>query len=345
MRTMSVVAYGDPLVRTDVDEPRRPSEGFALLEVLTCGVCYSDIKTARGKMPFSDRLTLPHVPGHEICGRVVDSEPRGSLEPGTVVVAYHIWPCRRCSRCKAGEDNLCRNPLAWTGFTHPGGFQDRIAIPIDRLAVVPDNVDPVHAAPMTCALGTAYRAVTTRGQVGPGSRVVVIGLGGVGIHALQIARAAGASPTGLDLSVRAIETAAGLGLDARLSSPEEIDRVVKESGGDGVDVVVDVVGREETIRQAERLVRAGGRIVAVGYSLTSDFSLPTARFVLEEVELVGSRYMLMDELERAIRLVEQGRVRMVVDRVSPLESVNEVFDDVENGRIVGRSVLEVGGVS
>jgi D-arabinose 1-dehydrogenase-like Zn-dependent alcohol dehydrogenase len=324
---MVVTGFGEPLEPADLPEPDlRP--GTARLQIVTCGVCFSDVKTARGKMPYTAELPLPHVCGHEICARVLETDPAGALEPGTLVVVYHVWPCRRCDRCRAGVEQLCRAPQAWTGFTHPGGFQEQLVAPLDRLTVVPDGIDPVHAAPLTCALGTAYRAVLTRGGVTAGTRVVVIGLGGVGIHALQIAHAAGARATGIDLSERALDVARSLDLDVD-SSPAE------------VDVVVDTVGTPATIAQAERLVRPGGRIVAVGYGVDRSFELPSARFVLEEVEVVGSRYVARDELERAIRLVADGRVQTVVDRVLPLERANEAFAALEAGEVVGRVVLEL----
>jgi D-arabinose 1-dehydrogenase-like Zn-dependent alcohol dehydrogenase len=345
MRAMAITEYGAPLEWIEVPEPQLRS-GHALIEVLTCGVCFSDVKTAHGQMPFSKELTLPHLPGHEICGRVLETDPPGALEPGTNVVVYHVWPCQGCSRCWAGEDNLCVNPQAWVGFTHSGGFQDRLLVPLDRVVAVPDSIDPIRAAPMTCALGTAYRATVTRGGVAAGSRVIVIGLGGVGIHVLQIARAAGALAVGLDTSQQAVNVARGLGLDARRADdPDPHDQLVAESGGEGVDVVIDTVGYEDTVQQANRLVRPGGRIVAVGYSPTVNFSLPSTRFVLEEIQLLGSRYVRLDELERAIMLVADGRVEIVVDSVKPLEAANEAFDSLEAGDVVGRVVLDVRGVS
>ena len=345
MRGMAITEYGAPLERIEVPEPQLRS-GHALIEVLTCGVCFSDVKTAHGQMPFSKELKLPHLPGHEICGQVLDTDPPGALEPGTNVVVYHVWPCQGCSRCRAGEDNLCVNPQAWVGFTHSGGFQDRLLVPLDRVVAVPDSIDPIRAAPMTCALGTAYRATVTRGGVAAGSRVVVIGLGGVGIHALQIARAAGALAVGLDTSQQAVNVARGLGLDARRADdPDTHSQLVAESGGEGVDVVIDTVGYESTVQQANRLVRPGGRIVAVGYSPTVNFSLPSPRFVLEEIQLLGSRYVKLDELERAIMLVADGRVEIVVDSVKPLEAANEAFDSLEAGDVVGRVVLDVRGAA
>jgi D-arabinose 1-dehydrogenase-like Zn-dependent alcohol dehydrogenase len=345
MRAMAITEYGAPLERIEVPEPQLRS-GHALIEVLTCGVCFSDVKTAHGQMPFSKELKLPHLPGHEICGQILDTDPPGALEPGTNVVVYHVWPCQGCSRCRAGEDNLCVNPQAWVGFTHSGGFQDRLLVPLDRVVAVPDSIHPIRAAPMTCALGTAYRATITRGEVAAGSRVIVIGLGGVGIHVLQIARAAGALAVGLDTSQRTVEVARGLGLDARQADdPDTHGQLVAESGGEGVDVVIDTVGYEYTVQQANRLVRPGGRIVAVGYSPTINFSLPSPRFVLEEIQLLGSRYVRLDELERAITLVADGRVEILVDSVKPLEAANEAFDSLEAGDVVGRVVLDVRGVS
>jgi D-arabinose 1-dehydrogenase-like Zn-dependent alcohol dehydrogenase len=117
---MTFAAYDAPLEL--VDPQLRP--GCALLDILTCGVWFSDVKTWAGQMPFSERLTLPHVPGHEICAEVIETDPPGALATGTRVVVYHLWPCRTCDRCRAGEDNLCQDPIYWTGFTSPGGFRE-----------------------------------------------------------------------------------------------------------------------------------------------------------------------------------------------------------------------------
>jgi 2-desacetyl-2-hydroxyethyl bacteriochlorophyllide A dehydrogenase len=344
---MVVMSYGAPLEPRELPEPEpRLAPGHALLEVLTCGVCFSDVKIARGKMPFSAALALPHVPGHEICARVLECDPPGALEPGTMVVVHNVWPCRRCDRCRAGEENICRRPEVRAGFTEPGGFRERLVAPLDRLAVVPPGIDAAHAAPLTCALGTAYRAVLTRGRVRAGMRVAVIGLGGVGIHALQVAHAAGARAVGIDRSSRAVAACVALGLDARDAASDGVGHaLLAATEGDGFDVVVDAVGHVATLAQAEALVRPGGRIVAVGYAVGESWALPSARMVLDEIELVGSRYVLRDELERAIRLVADGRVQVVVDHVEPLEAVNEAFAALESGDVVGRLVLDVAGAS
>lgn len=338
MKGMVVTQYGAPLEERDLADPALPP-GYALLEVLTCGVCFSDVKIARGRMPFSDTLALPHVPGHEICGRVVETDPAGALAVGARVVVYNVWPCGHCDRCRAGDEQICRNPRERMGFTDPGGFRQRIAVPLDRLIEVPDGIDSEHAAPMTCALGTAYRAIVTRGAVTAGARVAVIGIGGVGIHALQVARAAGGIAVGLDRSAAAIDAAHALGLDAR--APEAAQTLLDETGGLGFDTVVDTVGNPATIATADMLVRPGGRIVVVGYAVGQALELPSDRLVLEEVQVIGSRYALRSEIEQAIRLVADGRVQMVVDRVLDLADADEAFADLEAGKVVGRMVLRV----
>ena len=339
MRAMAVTSYSRPLEEVDLAEPEL-APGHALLEVLACGVCFSDVKTSRGHMPYSDELSLPHVPGHEICGRVVATDPPGEVEPGTRVVVHHYSPCGRCARCRAGEENLCTELRAWIGFTHQGGFAERVVVPLDRLLPIPDSVETVQAGPMTCALGTAYRAVVGRGKVAADMRVALIGLGGVGMHAAQIARQAGAEVVGIDRAERTLAVARELGIDARADDPS-----IESVAPGGFDVVVDTVGRTETLERAAELARPGGRVVGVGYAPGQHLLVETPRFVLGELELIGSRYVARDELERAIRLVAQGHVKIVVDEVRPLAEVNEVFAQLEGGELVGRAVLDVAGVT
>ncbi len=345
MRAMAVERYGEPLVRIELPEPEVPP-GFALLEVVTCGVCFSDVKISRGMMPFSDRLRLPHVPGHEIFGRVLRTNPRGLVAEGSRVSVFHYWPCGRCAACHRGDETLCARLKGWIGFTDPGGFRERIAVPVDRLIAIPPAIDDVDAALMTCALGTAYRAVVTRGGVRAGSRIAVIGLGGVGIHAAQVARAAGARVVGFDVSDVALAAADALDLETRRSDEADaIGSLVDQMDGEGVDVALDTVGLPETLGMAVDAIRPGGRVVCVGYLPTSSLTVPTSRIVLGEVEVIGSRFAHRDDLEHAVALVAGGGVRPVVGMVRPLDEVNDVFEALDGGTVAGRAVLDVAGLN
>jgi D-arabinose 1-dehydrogenase-like Zn-dependent alcohol dehydrogenase len=185
--------------------------------------------------------------------------------------------------------------------------------------------------------------VITRGGVRAGSTVAVIGLGGVGIHAAQVAVATGARITGFDLHGPTLETAASMGLDVERGGDPDAEARVRSAHG-GFDVAIDTVGHDDTFAQATRLVRKGGRVVGVGYASTSAFSIASPKLVLEEIEIVGSRYAHRDDLERAVALVAAGTVRPVVGMVRPLEAANEVFDALRAGDVVGRAVLDVAGV-
>jgi D-arabinose 1-dehydrogenase-like Zn-dependent alcohol dehydrogenase len=341
---MGVTRFGAPLEPLDLPEPAVPP-GYASIDVLTCGVCATDLKIVAGRMPFSDPETLPHVPGHEVFGRVARTEPAGLLPTGAPVVVYQYRPCGRCDACRRGDEVLCDAMRGWTGFVDPGGFEARVVAAVDRLLVVPDGIGPVEAAPMTCALGSAFRAVVTRARVRAGARLAVIGLGGVGIHAALIAAASGADVLGVDLHAPTLEAAAELGV-AAVDAVDADGPARTRAWPDGsLDAVVDTVASDETVALAVRLVRRGGTVVVVGHGPETVASIATRRLVLDEVSVVGSRYASRDELARAIALVAEGRVRPVVGLVRPLEDVNEVLDALERGAVVGRAVVDVAGVA
>jgi alcohol dehydrogenase len=344
MRAMAVTAFGRPLQPLELPEPVVP-EGHALLRVIACGVCFTDVKTSRGQGPLGEHLSLPHVPGHEVIGEVMESNPPGLVDPGARAIVYQYWPCGRCGPCKRGAEPLCTDLRGWLGFVNPGGFREHLTAPVDRLVMVPPDLDPVLGAPLSCAIGTSVRAVTTRGAVGAGTRVIVIGLGGVGIHTAQVANAVGARTVGIDAHGPTLEAAGGMGLDVRRAddvSPEELRH---ELNGEGPDVVIDTVGSTATVELVAALVRRGGRIVGVGYSAATPLQMQVQKLVLDEIEVVGSRYASRKEMSFGISLVAEGRVRPVIGMVRPLEAANEVLDALVQGQVVGRAVIEIAGAA
>jgi D-arabinose 1-dehydrogenase-like Zn-dependent alcohol dehydrogenase len=340
---MAVTAHGAALREIDVPEPDVPP-GHALVEVLTCGVCATDLKIVAGDMAFSARQRLPHVPGHEVYGRVVRTEPAGLVPTGTTVVVYQYRPCGRCDSCRRGDEVLCLDMRGWTGFVDPGGFQERVAAAVDRLVVVPPSIPAAEAAPLTCAIGTAFRATVSRGRVGLGDVVLVLGLGGVGIHAAQFAIAAGATAIGVDTHGPTIERARALGILAVVAG-DGLREALSAHAPTGVDVAIDTVASADTIELGAASVRRGGRFVEVAHGAAADVTISSRRLVLDEIEVVGSRYARRDEMAHAVAAVASGRVRPVVGTVAPLAAANDVLAALARGDVVGRAVLDVAGVT
>lgn len=342
MKSMAVVAFGEPLVPCEVAMPQ-PREGEVVVKVLACGVCRTDVKIVGGQMPFSSTQRLPHVPGHEIAGEIVALGPGVAAPLGQRVVVFNYWGCGRCPYCLAGQENLCDNLLGFVGFTTPGGFEEFLAVPASHVLPVPPNVTAVEGAAMSCALGTGYHAVVTRGRVQAGETVVILGAGGVGLHALQFAHVAGCRTVAVDIHTSKLDAARSLGVSEAFTTQEAQPHVREMTGGRGADLVIDCVGTGDATPTAIGLVRKGGRIVQVGYTTDARHfpHLPTDAVALREISLVGARYITRPELARAIELVGRGLVRPVISDVMDFSQANEALARVRADEAVGRIVLQV----
>ncbi|OLT18830.1 hypothetical protein BJF78_11515 [Pseudonocardia sp. CNS-139] len=278
---MAIVGYGAPLQPVDLAEPPF-GPGDVRIAVEYCGVCGTDVKIAEGVMPFSPTLALPHVPGHEIVGVVAEAGPDVPLAPGTRVVLYDYGTCGSCRSCVGGRETTCSRLRRRIGFTDPGGFQESVTVPWTLAVPLPDTVAPVAAAALSCAIGTAYRATVTLGQVRAGSTVAVVGAGGVGLHAAQIARAAGAATVVVEPSPqrRSAAVAAGARAVAGVEDLRALD--------DEIDVVVETSGHPAVVPGAVAAVAPGGRVVLVGYTPGAPMTLDAQDAVLKEVTVVAA---------------------------------------------------------
>jgi len=341
MRAMAITDYQKPLELITVSRPTPPT-GFALIQVDACGLCYSDVKTMRGRMRYSAGLALPFVAGHEVAGQIVEINGESELTVGTRVIVHHLWACHSCPACRRGEEHLCYQPRAWMGFTHTGGFQDYLVAPTENLLAIPDGIDITTAPALTCAMGTAYRAVAVRGEVRAGDVVVVVGLGGVGLHAALIAQAAGAEVVGVDLPAK-LAAANVAGVNRVVSPDDALEMVRSVTGGDAADVVIESSGVPSLLENARQLTRSGGRIVAVGYQVGQLMTIMSDPLVLTEQSVIGSRYASRSDFEHVIRLVSNGHVKPVIDDVLPLERLNEAVARLEAGEVTGRLVMDLRG--
>ena len=339
MRALVLEEFGGPLLPKDIPVPDIDSHEV-LVRVRNVGVCGTDLKIRAGRMGLD---VLPLVMGHEIAGEVAQtgSGVRG-VEPGDRVAVNFYVTCGMCRFCREGRDTLCPE-VRQHGFSRDGGFAEYLKTPAVNLCKVPDNVPLEQACILGDAVATSYHAVTKRAQVRPGQTVALVGVGGVGLHALQMVNLAGGRAIAVDISDERLNKARELGVDAVVNTGGEAfhEEVRALAGGGGVDVVLEFVSNQATLPSSVQSLARGGRLVFVGYTPELPLSIMPHVMVRNELEVLGSRANSKQELEDTMALVAQGKISPIVDQVFSLEDVEEAFDALSQGSPLGRNVVAV----
>ena len=312
MRAVVFERFGGPLEVREVSDPECPVDGV-LVQVDATGVCRSDWHGWQG---HDDGITLPHVPGHELAGTVIEVGPTvQEWHPGDLVTVPFACACGRCAACQSGQHQVCERQTQ-PGFTHWGSFAEVVALDHAdvNLVALPAEMSPVTAASLGCRFATAYRAVTVHGRVGLADEVVVHGCGGVGLSAVMVAVAAGARVVALDPSADARATARRLGAEVVLDptglGAEEVALLVADATGGGADVSIDALGHPATAAASVLGLRRRGRHVQVGLLLAEHArtALPMDRVVAWELELYGSHGMAAHEYPAMLERVASGEL-------------------------------------
>ncbi|MUL44140.1 zinc-binding dehydrogenase [Streptomonospora sp. PA3] len=348
-----------------VDEPpriervalREPGPGQVRVRLSAAGVCHSDLSLAKGVLP----QTLPAVLGHEGAGTVEAVGPGVTgLEAGAPVVLNWTPPCRACWFCDNGEPYLCEHGLDAAQLpygelsdgtaVYPGlgtaAFAEATVVPANGVVPLPAGIDPGAAALLGCAVLTGWGAVTNTAGVRPGQSAAVIGLGGVGLAALQAAALAGADPViAVDASPAKRELALALGATRFLAADEGlVGEVRAATGGRGVDHAFEVVGTSATIRAAWDLSRRGGTVTVVGAGALEDTVAFSALEIFHQARtLRGCFYGSCDpdrDVPRVAAHVREGGLdlaTMVTDEVG-LDGLPAAFQRMREGR-GGRTLI------
>ncbi|MFD3532568.1 Zn-dependent alcohol dehydrogenase [Streptomyces sp. NPDC058664] len=276
IRAAVLPAVGSPLEITGIELPE-PGPGQVRVRLAAAGVCHSDLSLANGTM----RLPVPAVLGHEGAGTVVSvGEGVTRVAPGDGVVLNWAPSCGNCHPCSLGEVWLCVDALAGAANVHartqdgtelhPGltvaAFAEETVVAENSVLPVPDGIPLTDAALLGCAVLTGWGAVHHSARVREGESVAVFGVGGVGLATLQAARIAGASTiVAVDVSPEKEALARAAGATEYVVASETTPREIRKlTGGQGVDVAVECVGRAVTIRTAWESTRRGGRTTVVG---------------------------------------------------------------------------------
>lgn len=341
MHAFQLLAWQQPPQLREVPVPE-PGPGEVLIKVGGAGACHSDLHMMEwpaGQVPFDPPFTL----GHENAGWVecVGAGVK-SVKPGEAVAVYGPWGCGACRACRRSAENYCERQteiaVMGGGLGRDGGMAEYMLVPAGRLLIELGELDPREVAPLSDAALTPYHAIRrSLHKLVPGSSTVVIGVGGLGHMAVQILRAvSSARIVAVDSAAEKLELATEVGADITVPAGESAAAAIRDATDGGAELVLDIVGSDQTLALAAQCGRFEGDIALVGLAggtlPVSFFSQPYECSV--STTYWGSAIELMEVLE----LARAGKIKAHVQQF-PLEQVGEVYERLRRGEIQGRAVI------
>jgi len=307
--------WGGPLKLEEVPIPKVGSRE-ALVKVRACGIGLTLNWLRQGKMGGS----VPRIIGHEVAGEVVEiGKQVTKVKVGERVCVYFYLTCGTCEFCRKNRETLCRNFRGYVGAAIDGGYAEYVKLPEENLLPIPDELSFEEAAIIPDAIGTPLHALRERAQVRPPDTVIVVGAGGgVGIHAVQMAKLCGGWVIAVDTSDEKLAKTRELGADAVINDSKEdfVEKAKRLTGGKGVDVVIDFVCTTDTLNKGIRSLDRGGRLICMAEGRTdpgeATLAVPPGYIVYNELVLTGSRCITKQELAESIEVVRQGRIKPVI---------------------------------
>ena len=346
MHRQSLTAYAAPLCQTVVECPR-PKGSEVLVRIARCGVCHSDLHMQDGYFLLGDGKqldvragrTLPFTLGHEIAGIIESAGPDAQdAKPGAKVAVYPWIGCGQCAACKVGDENICAAPRH-LGITVDGGFATHVLIPHPRYAIDYAPLSPSYAGALMCSGLTAYAALKRLSDRAARAPLLLIGLGGVGLMGLALARAMhGTAPFVVDIDAkkRAAALAAGAGAAFDPAHPGARKELLKASGG--IYAACDFVGSDKSLNFATGVLAKGGKVVVTGL-IGGAYTTAVAMFALKAMTIEGTQTGTLAEAHELIDLVRAKNIAPPPIAERPLDQAQATLDDLRAGRIVGRVVL------
>ena len=345
MRAAIFETYNADLEIRDIAEPDCPADG-ALIEVRACGVCRSDWHAWKGTDPD---ITAPHVPGHEFAGVVVETGPDcRRFKVGDQVTAPFILACGSCADCLGGDATVCSDQHV-VGFSDWGAFAERVAVPRADFNMVhlPEGLGFVAAAGMGCRVTTAFRGLVDRAHLQPGEWLAVHGCGGVGLSAVMIGAALGASVLAIDVNDDALELARGFGASAVLnvSGLNTVGDAVRDMTGGGAHVSIDALGVTQTFHNSVAGLRKLGRHVQIGQPLEehAEPTIPLLELIYaRQITVMGTRGIAASRFPALFDMIAAGRLdpARLVTKTIPLEEAGAALATLNGYTGSGITVID-----
>jgi alcohol dehydrogenase len=344
MRAVVFDQFRGPLRVSEAPDPTPAPDG-AVIAVRATGLCRSDWHGWQGH--DADIRTLPHVPGHEFAGEIVEvGRDVTQWRAGDRVTMPFVAGCGRCEECRDGAPQVCPQQFQ-PGFTAWGSFAEAVAVRYAdfNLVRLPPELDDVTAAALGCRLATAYRAVALQGRAQAGQWVAVHGCGGVGLSAVMVAAALGARAIAVDVSPEALSLARQFGAEHAVNARETDDMAdaLRTLTGRGADLSLDAFGSGETASNSIRCLRPRGRHVQVGLLAGDQFQprLPMELVIARELEIAGSHGLAAADYTPLLSLVLMGKlpIGQLVQREISLAEAPAALEALGNFRQPGITVI------
>lgn len=287
-----------------------PVDGGVVLKVGATGLCRSDW---HGWMGHDADIELPHVPGHELAGTIVElGKGITQFKIGDRVTVPFVSGCGKCPQCASGNQQVCDAQFQ-PGFTHWGSFAEYVGIHYadTNLVKLPDEISFETAASLGCRFITSYRAVVHQGKLEGGQWVAVHGCGGVGLSAIMIAEAMGARVIAVDIDKQKLEFARSIGAHHTVNAAKtEVVEAIKEISKGGVQLSVDALGSKTTCFNSIACLAKRGKHIQVGLMAGDDYlpSIPMHLVVANELEVIGSHGMQAHAYPEMMRMIQTGQL-------------------------------------
>ena len=342
MISYQTTTFGAPLIEVESKTPE-PQGTEVLIKTMACGVCHSDIHMHEGVFDLGGGKQLEvgregMVLGHEIFGEVIAVGPDAEdAEIGDRRVVFPWIGCGECAACERGDEQLC-TPGCALGIAHAGGFADYVLVPHSRYLFDKGDVPDSLAATYACSGLTAYGALKKIGELHEGDDIVIIGAGGVGMMAIQIARALGMDPIVVDIDEDKLRAVRALGVNRVYNSSElQTAKEIRKATG-GAYAALDFVGAEASVSYGLSCLRKGGMLIVVGL-YGGSLTIPIPFIPMNARIIQGSYVGDLEDMGELMAMVRQGKIAPIEITERPLREVNQALIDLKAGNVCGRQVL------
>jgi propanol-preferring alcohol dehydrogenase len=331
-------------------ETPKPKGSQVLIKVNSSGVCHSDIHLWEGGyegpsgqfLKTTDRgVKYPLTPGHEIAGTVesMGDEAEGFNKNERVIVFPWIGE-GLCPACRIGQENLCDKPRS-LGIYTDGGYADYVLVPNYKYLVkLDEDMDLDASATLSCSALTAYGAIKNT-DLKPNNNVVIVGAGGLGLMAMQIAKAiSGAKIIAMDLDDQKLDIAKKNGADNTINSEKQdpLKAIMELTDKMGADAIIDFVNASKTVETDVQLLRRRGKLVLVGL-FGGELKLNLITMPTRAYKIIGSYTGSISEMVELVSLAKRGVIKPVVSNRFRLDQATEALTMLKEGKVVGRGVI------